>query len=100
MNDKCYSSAEYFAYYAKQSRKTKLFGQHTGGVMDYGNVRAQVLDCPGYVLRLPTTRSGWVDTAPIDNVGFQPDVVIPANEQSWVDYVVSYYDQQKGALRR
>jgi len=26
MNDKCYSSAEYFAYYAKQSRKTTLFG--------------------------------------------------------------------------
>jgi len=91
MNDKCYSSAEYFAYYAKQSRKTKLFGQHTGGVMDYGNVRTQTLDCAGFVLRLPITRTGWVDTAPIDSVGFQPEVIIPINELNWVDYVVRYY---------
>ena len=100
MNDKCYSSAEYFAYYAKQSRKTTLFGQHTGGVMDYGNVRAQALNCTGFTLRLPTTRTGWVDTAPIDNVGFQPDVVIPANEPNWVDYIVHHYDQQQGTHRR
>ena len=93
INEKCYSSAEYFAFYAKQSRKTKLFGQHTGGVMDYGNVRAQVLDCSNFVLRLPTTRSGWVDTAPIDNVGFQPDVPIPATEPDWVNFVVRYYSQ-------
>lgn len=100
MNDKCYSSAEYFAFYAKQSRKTKLFGQHTGGVMDYGNVRVQVLDCSTYVLRLPTTRSGWVDTAPIDNVGFQPDVPIPATEPDWVNYVVRYYSHPPKATSR
>ena len=99
MNDNCYSSAEYFVFYAKQSRKTKLFGQHTGGVMDYGNVRAQVLDCPNFVLRLPTTRSGWVDTAPIDNVGFKPDVPIPATEPDWVNYIVRYYSQPKAITR-
>lgn len=100
MNAKCYSSAEYFAFYAKQSRKTKLFGQPTGGVMDYGNVRAQVLDCSTFMLRLPTTRSGWVDTAPIDNVGFQPDVPIPTTEGDWVDYVVHYYSQPLKAATR
>lgn len=100
MNDKCYSSAEYFAFYAKQSRKTQLFGQHTGGVMDYGNVRAQELACSNFLLRLPTTRSGWVDTAPIDNVGFQPDVLIPATEPDWVSYVVRYYKQSRKAAIR
>ncbi len=100
MNANCYSSAEYFAFYAKQSRKATLFGQHTGGVMDYGNVRNQVLDCPHFVLRLPTTRSGWVDTAPIDNRGFQPDVVIPATEPDWVDYVVRYYQSPTEQPRR
>ena len=100
MNANCYSSAEYFAFYAKQSRKAKLFGQHTGGVMDYGNVRNQVLDCPRFVVRLPTTRSGWVDTAPIDNKGFLPDVVIPATEPDWVDYVVRYYQSPAEQTRR
>jgi hypothetical protein len=93
MNQRCYSSAEYFVFYAKQSRKVTLFGQHTGGVMDYGNVRSQGLDCPRFGLRLPTTRSGWVDTSPIDNVGFQPDIPIPATEPDWINYVVRYYNR-------
>ncbi|WP_080239417.1 S41 family peptidase [Spirosoma rigui] len=93
INDKCYSSAEYFAFYAKQSRKTQLFGQHTGGVMDYGNVRNQTMDCSQFILRLPTTRSGWVDTSPVDNRGFQPDVPISATEPDWVAFVVNYYKQ-------
>ncbi|WP_461136354.1 S41 family peptidase [Spirosoma lituiforme] len=98
INDKCYSSAEYFAFYAKQSRKTRLFGQHTGGVMDYGNVRAQVMSCPRFALRLPTTRSGWVDTNPIDNQGFSPDVSISPTDPDWIDYVVRYY-KKKGVLK-
>lgn len=93
MNDECYSSAEYFVYYAKQSKKVTLFGTHTGGVMDYGNVREHLLLCPNFVLRLPTTRSGWVDTAPIDNIGFQPDVKIPETEKDWVKFVRNYQEK-------
>ncbi len=90
MNDGCYSSAEYFVFYAKQSKKVTLFGTHTGGVMDYGNVRPFKLLCPNFELRLPTTRSGWVDTAPIDNIGFLPDVTIPQSEKDWVGFVRAY----------
>ncbi len=90
MNDGCYSSAEYFVYFAKQSKKVTLFGTHTGGVMDYGNVRQQKLSCPDFELSLPTTRSGWVDTAPIDNIGFQPNVKIPNAEKDWVKFVMEY----------
>lgn len=68
--------------------------------MDYGNVRDQVLDCPNFVLRLPTTRSGWVDMAPIDNVGFQPEVLIPTTEPDWVGYVVRYYGQPLNTTSR
>lgn len=100
INDKCYSSAEYFAFYAKQSRKTKLFGQHTGGVMDYGNVRAQNMRCTQFVLRLPTTRSGWVDTSPIDNRGFLPDVPIEPTEPDWIAYVVKYYKDKAGTATK
>lgn len=94
MNEHCYSSAEYFVFYAKQSKKVTLFGNHTGGVMDYGNVREHKLPCPTFELRLPTTRTGWVDYAPIDNVGFQPDVTIPDTEKDWVKFVINYRQNQ------
>lgn len=94
MNEQCYSSAEYFVFYAKQSKKVTLFGHHTGGVMDYGNVREHKLPCPTFELRLPTTRTGWVDYAPIDNIGFQPDVKIPDTEKDWVKFVINYRQNQ------
>jgi hypothetical protein len=94
MNEHCYSSAEYFVFYAKQSKKVTLFGNHTGGMMDYGNVREHKLPCPTFELRLPTTRTGWVDYAPIDNVGFQPDVTIPDIEKDWVKFVINYRQNQ------
>lgn len=91
INEHCYSSAEYFVYFAKQSKKVTLFGKNTGGMMDYGNVRNMPLPCSLFELRLPTTRTGWVDYAPIDNVGFQPDVRIPDNEKDWVKFVQNYW---------
>lgn len=94
MNEHCYSSAEYFVFYAKQSKKVTLFGNHTGGMMDYGNVREHKLPCPTFELRLPTTRTGWVDYAPIDNVGFQPDVKIPDTEKDWVKFVLNHRQNQ------
>ena len=94
MNEHCYSSAEYFVFYAKQSKKVTLFGNHTGGMMDYGNVREHKLPCPAFELRLPTTRTGWVDYAPIDNVGFQPDVKIPDTEKDWVKFVLNHRQNQ------
>jgi len=91
MNENCYSSAEYFVFYAKQSKKVTLFGNHTGGMMDYGNVRNHPLPCEAFELRLPTTRTGWVDYAPIDNVGFLPDVPISNAEKDWVKFVQNYW---------
>lgn len=98
MNEQCYSSAEYFVFYAKQSKKVTLFGNHTGGMMDYGNVREHSLPCPTFELRLPTTRTGWVDYAPIDNVGFQPDVKIPETEKDWVQFVINRWKNSKNTL--
>lgn len=94
MNENCYSSAEYFVFYAKQSKKVTLFGNHTGGMMDYGNVREHELPCKNFELRLPTTRTGWVDYAPIDNVGFQPDVQIPSSEKDWIKFVQNYWQSK------
>ncbi len=33
---------------------------------------------------------GWLDTAPIDKVGFMPDVKIPETEKDWVGFVHEY----------
>ncbi|MBP6386365.1 MAG: hypothetical protein KA313_09720 [Pseudarcicella sp.] len=95
INKKCYSSAEQFVYLAKQSKKVKVFGENTGGVMDYGDVRVFKMPYSRYSLGIATTRSGWVDYAPIDNVGFEPDIRIPQTESNWINYIQEYWKNTK-----
>jgi hypothetical protein len=90
-NKRCFSSAEQFRYIAKQSKKVTIFGENTGGVMDYGDVRAYKMPYPRFSLGIATTRSGWVDYAPIDNVGFAPDIYIPETENDWIAYIQDFW---------
>lgn len=90
VNENSASSSEYFLILAKQSTKVKLYGRHTAGTLDYSELlEPEELSCPDYSFMLPTTKSYWTDTNPIDNNGIQPDVdlsVYPENE--WLDIIV------------
>jgi hypothetical protein len=65
-----------------------IFGTPTAGILDFGNVRRG--DMPGGTLYLnyPTTRSKRLPDAPVDGVGIQPHVVIPADEPDAVGWVL------------
>lgn len=87
------SSTEFFVFEGKQSKKVTTFGENTHGVMDYGDVQNFPLSCRNYMVGIPWGRNGWVERFGyrIDNVGFAPDVRIPAKETDWVKFVMNYW---------
>jgi len=91
----CGSATEFFVFSGKQSKKVTLFGTNTHGVMDYGLTQTYAL-CKGvFYIGVATGRNGWVKDFRIDNVGFEPDVRIPADESDWVEFVKKYYATNK-----
>lgn len=89
------SSGEFFTFEGKQSKKVTLFGTNTAGVMDYGEAQSFSLSCGQYSLGVPWGRNGWIKRFGfrIDNIGFRPDVFIPANKQDWVEFVMKYWSK-------
>lgn len=92
----CGSATEFYIFEGKQSKKVTIFGTNSHGVMDYGSDQTFKL-CDGSIrLALPWGRNGWVRDFRIDNVGFAPDVRIPATEKDWVGFVQKYYRERDG----
>ncbi|AUD03392.1 S41 family peptidase [Spirosoma pollinicola] len=95
----CASSTEFLVFEGKQSKKVTLFGTNTLGVMDYGSDQKFDL-CDGtFNLAVPWGRNGWVRQYRIDNIGFAPDVRIPASETDWVGFVQRYYQKMKAGKK-
>lgn len=87
IDNNCISSGELFVMFAKQSKKVKIFGENSGGVMDYGDIVPYKTSCPAIRLSLPWTRSNWLDEGiSIDKNGISPDVKIPKNTKDWIDF--------------
>jgi C-terminal processing protease CtpA/Prc len=83
----CASSCESFLFAAKQSSKVTVYGENTGGFLDYGNVMAVPTPNPALSLNMPTARSGHLEERAYDNVGIDPDVRIPEGVLMWVEWV-------------
>jgi hypothetical protein len=84
----CGSSAEYFFYLMKQSKKTTRYGANSVGMMDYeGPTTPTPLPSKEFILMIPVSKSNWTDAKPIDQTGFTPDVVINKPYEQWVEYV-------------
>lgn len=91
----CGSSTEFFIFESKQSKKVTLFGTNTHGVMDYGSDQNFNICDNTFNLAVPWGRNGWVRQYRIDNIGFAPDITIPATEKDWIRFVQNYYQKQK-----
>lgn len=84
----CASSCESFVWTALQSEKTTVFGENTGGFLDYGDVLPVATSCPAFQLNSPTSRSnGVLQGNALDNVGIEPNVPVPEDVLYWVDWV-------------
>ena len=79
------SSAEDLTLIAKQSKKVKILGTTTEGVLDYADARFFEFGCDNYQLLLPTYRSLRLPDFPIDNIGLQPDIYIDRSVKDWIN---------------
>ena len=83
------STSEQFLYEAKQSKKVKLFGVTTAGVLDISNMYFVESPCKDFQLGYSLSKSMRIPDFMIDERGVQPDYYldksIPRHE--WTDYV-------------
>ncbi|MDQ1090568.1 S41 family peptidase [Siphonobacter sp. SORGH_AS_1065] len=87
------SSAEYFLFIAKQSKKVKVLGTPSYGALDYGNAYLIDFGCPPYQLFMPTYRALRLPDYPIDNIGIQPDMYLDKSIKDWVAFALGYLEQ-------
>lgn len=90
------SSGESFLEVARgMSDKSVIFGENTGGFMDYGDVMPHDLGCDGLGAAVPTSRMNRLDHGlSYDKDGIAPDVRISNEENDWVALVRNYWVQR------
>lgn len=92
VDNKVGSAAEDFLIASKQSKKVKIIGTSSAGVIDYGAVIKFNFGCPDYQLNMPSHRSLRLPDYPIDNIGIQPDIYLDKSVKDWVEYAVDYLE--------
>lgn len=77
------------------SAKAVIFGENTGGFMDYGDVMPHDLACDGLSASIPTSRMNRIDHGIIyDREGIAPDVRISADEADVIGFVRRYWTKR------
>lgn len=92
-NQNVASAGENFLFSARQSKKVKILGTPSMGVLDYGSIREFKLGCDNYTLYLPTYRSARLPHYPIDNIGIQPDVYLDETVDNWLNFAIQYINE-------
>ncbi len=95
VNNNCLSAAELMILDFKQSNKVKVFGEATGGAVDY--LDALVMDLPSkkFTLFVATSKRAFLSKDDkYDNKGIKPDVEIPDNVDNWIDFVKRFYERK------
>lgn len=87
------SAAEGLILDAIQSEKVTTFGQNSGGVRDFLNVRHQPLESCEITVGLPMTKSTRVPENAIDGVGIKPDVYLESKDSEiLINAIISHYN--------
>jgi|SRR5690554_731980 len=87
------SAGENFLFSSRQSKKVKILGTPSMGVLDYGSIREFKFDCDNFRLYLPTYRSARLPHYPIDNIGIQPDVYLDETVEDWLEFAIKYINE-------
>jgi len=87
------SAAEGIILDAIQSEKVTTFGENSGGVRDFLNVRHQKLESCDITLGLPMTKSTRVPEQAIDGVGIEPDVFLKVDDlEKMINAIVNHFN--------
>lgn len=83
------STAEEFLLQAKQSKKVKLFGTTTAGVLDISNMYFVNSPCNEFKMGYSLSKSFRIPDMAIDEKGIQPDYFIDKTipVYQWIDFV-------------
>jgi hypothetical protein len=96
INNNCLSAAELMLLNFKQSKKVKLFGERTGGAVDYLNAMRFRLPYGQYHLSVASVKRALTDKEPsYDGKGIPPDVEIGDDVTDWIAFVKKYYDEHQ-----
>lgn len=89
INERNGSTAEEFLLAAKQSKKVKLFGTTTAGVLDISNMYFLTSPCNEFKLGYSLSKSFRIPDMAIDGKGIQPDYYIDKTipDYQWIDHV-------------
>ncbi len=96
INEYCGSTTEEFLLAAKQSRKVKLLGKTTSGVLDFSNQHFVKSPCEVFELVYSISKSKRLPYFPIDNIGIQPDYLQDEtiNDEHLVQFAIEILNQQ------
>ena len=92
INENNGSTAEQFLLAAKQSRKVKLYGTTTQGVLDISNMYFVKSPCGDFELGYSLSKSLRIPAMAIDDKGIQPDYYMDPNipSHNWIGFVQDY----------
>lgn len=90
INKNCGSTTEQFLLAAKQSKKVKLFGNTTAGVLDISNLNSVKSPCNEFELWYGTSKSLRIPNMAIDDKGVQPDYYFDKTIKpyEWIDMTI------------
>jgi hypothetical protein len=88
------SSAESFLLRAIQSKKVKIYGENSAGLLDYSNSQFFDIPCEDFNLIIPIARSKRLPEKPIDNIGITPNVQIDPNLPEKVNFILKLMKKQ------
>ncbi|MCZ4243581.1 S41 family peptidase [Pedobacter punctiformis] len=86
------SAGENLILAARQSKKVKIMGTPTSGVLDYASARYFEIGCSNYKLMMPAYRSLRLPDYPIDNIGAQPDIYLDSSVKDWIETAKNYLE--------
>lgn len=94
INNKSLSAAEIFLLTFRQSKKTMVFGQNSGGAVDYGNaLLGQPLLCPNFTYSYALAKREGAIKSPIDGIGIKPDIYLKSDESNWIKAIQNYLEK-------
>lgn len=90
------STAEEFLLMAKQSKKVKLYGKTTMGVLDISNMYFVESPCKEIQLGYCLSKSLRIPEMAIDNIGIQPDYYIDKSipDERWIAFIENILNQK------
>ena len=95
INEGIGSTTEQFLLAAKQSKKVKLYGTTTSGVLDISNMYYLKSPCEEFELEYSLSKSMRIPEMTIDDIGIQPDYYIDKEipKYEWINFVTEILDE-------